>query len=103
MGFRLKVFPGARVRVSSRRVRVGLGPRIGRVHVGTGRTGVSSGLGPFSAYFRLGRKRRRKSKDRSHGRGAVGTKRNLQAPSVNRVTVRPSRIQTSWHGVIIRG
>ena len=43
-------------------------PRIARVHVGTGRTGLSSGLGPFSAYGAVGGKRRRKSGGRSSGR-----------------------------------
>jgi hypothetical protein len=58
MGFSVKLMPGVRVRVSSHGVRAGVGPRIARVHVGTGRTGFSSGLGPFSVYGAVGGKRR---------------------------------------------
>jgi hypothetical protein len=68
MGFSVKLAPGVRVRVSSHGVRAGIGPRIARVHVGTGRTGLSSGLGPFSVYGAVGGKRRRKSGGRSSGR-----------------------------------
>ncbi len=68
MGFSVKLAPGVRVRVSSRGVRAGIGPRVARVHVGTGRTGLSSGLGPFSVYGAVGGKRRRKSGGRSSGR-----------------------------------
>ena len=73
MGFSVKLAPGVRVRVSSRGVRAGIGPRVARVHVGTGRTGLSSGLGPFSVYGAVGGERRRKSGGRSSGRpsGAV--------------------------------
>jgi hypothetical protein len=68
MGFSVKLAPGVRVRVSSHGVRAGVGPRIARVHVGTGRTGFSSGLGPVSVYGTVGGKRRRKSTGRSAGR-----------------------------------
>ncbi|MGH3248169.1 MAG: hypothetical protein ACRDOI_18495 [Trebonia sp.] len=49
-------------------MRAGIGPRIARVHVGTGRTGLSSGMGPFSVYGAVGGKRRPKSGGRSSGR-----------------------------------
>jgi len=68
MGFSVKLAPGVRVRVSSHGVRAGVGPRIARVHVGTGRTGFSSGLGPFSVYGAVGGKRRRKSSGTSSSR-----------------------------------
>ena len=68
MGFSVKLVPGVRVRVSSHGVRAGVGPRIARVHVGTGRTGLSSGLGPFSVYGSVGGKRRRTSGGRGSGR-----------------------------------
>lgn len=58
MGFSVKIAPGVRIRASSRGMRVGIGPRIARVHVGTGRPGVSSGIGPFSVYKSVGGKRR---------------------------------------------
>jgi hypothetical protein len=47
------------VKVSSRGVRVRVGPRIARVHVGTGRPGISTGIGPFTAYQSLGGKKRK--------------------------------------------
>ncbi len=71
MGFSLKLAPGVRVRVSSHGVRAGIGPRVARVHVGTGRTGFSSGLGPFSVYGAVGGNRRKSSRQsggRSSGR-----------------------------------
>ena len=71
MGFSVKLAPGVRVRVSSHGVRAGIGPRIARVHVGAGRTGFSSGLGPFSVYGSVGGKRRRSSGGRSSGRPSV--------------------------------
>jgi hypothetical protein len=70
MGFSVKLAPGVRVGVSSHGVRAGIGPRIARVHVGTGRTGFSSGLGPFSVYGAVGGKGRRKSSHTSGGRGS---------------------------------
>jgi hypothetical protein len=71
MGFSLKLAPGVRVRVSSHGVRAGIGPRVARVHVGTGRTGFSSGLGPFSVYGAVGgSRRRRKSSLQSGGRSS---------------------------------
>lgn len=48
MGMRLRVMPGVSLGVSSRGVRASVGPRIGSIHVGTGRSAVSSGLGPIS-------------------------------------------------------
>ncbi|OZD70578.1 hypothetical protein CH263_06105 [Rhodococcus sp. 06-1059B-a] len=57
-GFRVGV-PGMRVRVSTRGVRTSLGPRAARINVGSGRTTVSSGLGPFFASTSLSSGRRR--------------------------------------------
>jgi hypothetical protein len=70
MGFSVKLAPGVRVRVSSHGVRAGIGPRIARVHVGAGRTGFSSGLGPFSVYGSVGGKRRRNSSRNNGGRSS---------------------------------
>ncbi len=50
MGLRVRVMPGVRVRVSSRGLRVGVGPQIARVHFGAGRSGVSTGIGPIGFY-----------------------------------------------------
>ena len=46
MGFYFKVAPGVRLKVSSRGIRAGVGPRVARVHVGSGRPGISTGIGP---------------------------------------------------------
>ena len=62
MGFRVKVAPGVRVRVSSRGVGASVGPRIARAHVGSGGAGFSSGLGPVSFYAGV----------RAGGRGSSG-------------------------------
>jgi hypothetical protein len=46
----LKVAPGVRLSASSRGLRGHLGPRFARLHVGGGRTGVSTGAGPLTVY-----------------------------------------------------
>src|SRR6476646_9925513 len=61
MGFSVKLAPGVRVRASSRGVRTSLGPRAARVHVGGGRTGFSTGVGPVTYYTSGGSQRRRSS------------------------------------------
>lgn len=53
-GMSFKLAPGVRIRVSNRGVRTSVGPRAARLHVGGGRTGISSGVGPFTAYSALG-------------------------------------------------
>ncbi len=59
MGMSFKVAPGVRIRASSRGISAGVGPRVARVHVGSrGGMGVSSGVGPVSAYTSLGGGRR---------------------------------------------
>jgi hypothetical protein len=50
----LKVAPGVRLSASSRGLRGHLGPRVARLHVGGGRTGVSTGAGPLTVYEPLG-------------------------------------------------
>ncbi len=59
MGFGIRLAPGIRLSASSRGLRMGIGPRIARVHVGAGRTGFSSGIGPISYYTSVGGRRRR--------------------------------------------
>src|SRR3954463_8935230 len=61
------------IRVSTRGVRASVGPRIARVHVGTGRTRVSSGLGPFFASTTLSSGRRRTTTRRAPPAPAAGT------------------------------
>lgn len=58
LGFSVKIAPGVRVRASSRGVRTSIGPRAARVHVGGGRSGFSTGLGPVSYYASTGGSRR---------------------------------------------
>jgi hypothetical protein len=41
------------LRWTKRGLRVRIGPRIARLHVGAGRTGASTGWGPFTCYKRL--------------------------------------------------
>jgi hypothetical protein len=80
MGFSVKLAPGVRVRASSRGVRVGVGPRIARVHVGTsGRAGFSSGVGPFSVYTSVGGHKRRGSQSRSTGPSQAALQRQAAA------------------------
>lgn len=69
VGFGIRLMPGVRLSGSSRGLRMGVGPRIARVHVGAGRTGFSSGLGPVSFYTSGGRRRRRGRSHRSHHGG----------------------------------
>jgi hypothetical protein len=59
MGISFKVAPGVRLRTTSRGLRASVGPRAARIHVGAGRTGVSTGLGPVSLYESVGGSRAR--------------------------------------------
>lgn len=68
LGFSIKVAPGVRVRASSRGVRTSLGPRAARVHVGGGRTAVSTGAGPLTLYSALGGGARARARTRPGGR-----------------------------------
>lgn len=67
VGFSVKLAPGVRVRASSRGLRTSIGPRAARLHVGTGRTGISTGVGPVSFYSSLGG-----TASRSGGSGSRG-------------------------------
>ena len=58
MGFGIRIFPGVRISASSRGIRAGIGPRAARVHVGSGRAGFSSGIGPVTYYTGGGGRRR---------------------------------------------
>lgn len=51
-------------------MRAGIGPRVARVHVGSGRTGFSSGVGPFSVYSSVGGKRRSTGGHKGGGRSS---------------------------------
>jgi hypothetical protein len=58
MGFGIRVMPGVRISASSRGIRAGIGPRAARIHVGSGRTGFSTGVGPVTYYTSGGAGRR---------------------------------------------
>lgn len=58
MGVYFRVSPGVKVRLTRRGVRLGLGPRIARLHLGAGGKGVSTGFGPLTLYKALGRRSR---------------------------------------------
>lgn len=77
MGFSVRIAPGVRVRASSRGLRASLGPRAARLHVGGGRTGFSTGVGPVSYYTSLGGSHRRPSSRPSSATAA--TNRQLAA------------------------
>lgn len=53
MGFSVKIAPGVRIRASSHGVRASVGPRAARLHVGGGRAGFSSRVGPVGFYTSL--------------------------------------------------
>jgi hypothetical protein len=50
MGFGIRIAPGLRISASSRGLRAGIGPRAARIHVGSGRTSLSTGAGPLTLY-----------------------------------------------------
>jgi hypothetical protein len=76
VGFSVRIAPGVRVRASSRGVRTSLGPRAARIHVGGGRTGLSTGMGPVSYYTSLGNSRRTPSRTAS---GTAAAQRHMAA------------------------
>lgn len=82
MGFSVRIAPGVRVRASSRGVRASFGPRVARVHVGGGRTGFSTGAGPFTYYTSSGGGRRRS------GRSTSGVRQATTRPTATASTTR---------------
>jgi hypothetical protein len=54
---------------------MGVGPRIGRVHVGSGRPGISSGLGPATVWTGVGPAKRRSTR----GRGTPRSQTSIRA------------------------
>jgi hypothetical protein len=62
MGFGIRIAPGVRLSASTRGLRAGIGPRAARIHVGAGRTSLSTGAGPFTLYgVGAGNRRRTRS------------------------------------------
>ena len=68
--FSVRVAPGVRLSAGSRGLRAHVGPRGARLHVGGGRTGVSTGVGPFTWYESVGGGRRRPSSTRTPARAS---------------------------------
>ena len=62
-----RVAKGVRISASSRGLRAHVGPRGARLHIGGGRTGVSTGAGPFTYYTSGSGSRGRSSASRSGG------------------------------------
>src|SRR6478736_1065013 len=87
--FSFKIAPGVRVSASSRGLRTHLGPRMARVHVGGGRTGVSTGAGPFTAYQSLGAPARRTT---SRSPGGVTPAQAQRLQEVDRVVAEFARL-----------
>ena len=87
--FSFKIAPGVRVSASSRGLRTHLGPRMARVHVGGGRTGVSTGAGPFTAYQSLGAPTRRTT---SRSSGGVTPIQAQRLQEIDRVAAEFSRL-----------
>lgn len=79
MGFSIKLAPGVRIRASSRGVRTSLGPRVARVHLGGGRTGISSGIGPLTYYTSVGGNRVRVPTSSPRRTGSATANRQLAA------------------------
>jgi flagellar motor protein MotB len=79
VGFSVKLAPGVRVRASSRGVRTSFGPRAARVHVGGGRTGFSTGVGPVSYYTSTGGGRRNSGSTARRSPGTAAANRQLAA------------------------
>ena len=91
LGFRVGV-PGMRVRVSTRGVRASVGPRAARVHFGSGRTGVSTGLGPFYAYQSVGgRSGRTTSRRGASSRGPSAAQMTRAARTAERAAQQAER------------
>ncbi len=79
LGFSVKLAPGVRVRASSRGIRTSLGPRAARIHVGDGRTAVSTGAGPVNFYTALVGSGRRSSTRGRRPSPAAGQRALAQA------------------------
>ncbi len=58
MAIYLRILPSVKVRIGRRGRRWLLGERLFRYHTGAGGKGVSTGVGPFSLYKPLSRRRR---------------------------------------------
>jgi hypothetical protein len=61
----IRIAPGVRLSTSGQGLRAHVGPRSMRMHAGGGRTGVSTGAGPFTAYQSIGGASRPRSSNQS--------------------------------------
>lgn len=76
MRLSLKIAPGVRIRTGRRGVRTSIGPRVARLHVGGGyQAGMSTGVGPVTAYAPV--------------KGSTRRKRRSQRASTDAAPARP--------------
>lgn len=75
-------------RFTKRGVRVRIGPRAARLHVGAGGAGVSTGLGPFTAYKSVGRKKGSHRTTTAAHRVASGRAAKVAATETEKVIAR---------------
>lgn len=84
-----RIAPGVRLSTSSRGLRLHAGPRMARVHVGGGRTGVSTGAGPFTWYENVGTPQR--------GAGGVTSKLDSgMSPAQAERARRAAEVEEAW-------
>jgi hypothetical protein len=97
-GFNVKLAPGVRVRASSEGFRTRVGPRAARVHVGGGRTAISSGAGPLIWSGSVGGKRRRGTLERraTTPPGSASAAAELTAGAVAVATRKLEEVQAKY-------
>lgn len=83
-----RIAPGVRMSMTARGLRAHVGPRVARVHVGGGRTGVSTGAGPFTLYESVGRGSRAPANQQDRAAAANAARDALDAVwSIHRAPV----------------
>jgi hypothetical protein len=82
MGFGLRIAPGVRISATGRGLRAGIGPRAARIHVGSGRPGVSTGAGPLTLFTGIGGTQRRSPSISSYERQVRAAERQQQLDAV---------------------
>ena len=86
-----RVAPGVRISTSSRGLRAHVGPRLARLHVGGGGTGVSTGAGPFTLYESVDPPSAR----RAPSQGAV-TRANELTPAQAERARQVAEVEQAW-------
>ena len=85
MGFYFRVAPGLKLRVTRGGLRIGVGPRAARLHLGAGGTGVSTGAGPWTYYqpLRTGQSRNGGTRRASSGFPTAADQKRAEAESIS--------------------